>query len=113
LKKYFLLSLFLADFTFAREVNGATVESVYTHDCCGRGPYTAVVLNAGKYSGSGACHGSYDNVFAIEVSHPNHDAFVSIALSANASGKKVNVYGNRAGCIGPFNRADGISITNL
>ena len=115
MSKIFILIIILVGFNntaFAREVIDARVEMVYTHDCCSRGPYTAVHLKEGTYSGSAACNASYDNVFAIEVSHPNHDAFLSIALSANATGKKVNVYGNRGGCIGPFNRADGILIKN-
>ncbi len=112
--KYIALILVLISFnntSYARQVIDATVVSVYTHDCCGRGPYTAVKVKLGTYSGA-SCGAAYDNYFAIETSHPNHDTFVSIALTAMSTGKKVNVYGNRAGCIGPFNRADGIAINN-
>ncbi|KJZ15250.1 hypothetical protein TW85_06625 [Marinomonas sp. S3726] len=115
MKKILFIALMLAlptTSTFAKQVNDAKVKSVYTHNCCNRGPYTAVVLEGGTYHGGGVCDARYNDHFAIETSHPNHDAFVSIALSANASGKKVFVYGNRGGCIGPFNRADGIAINN-
>ncbi|KJZ09602.1 hypothetical protein TW85_21935 [Marinomonas sp. S3726] len=115
MNKYIFLILILFGFSnlsFAKQVIDATVISVYTHDCCGRGPYTAVRLKGGTYSGGGVCDSRYNDYFAIETTHPNHDAFISIALSANATGKKVYVYGNRGGCIGPFNRADGIAINN-
>lgn len=96
---------------YSRQVNDATVDKVYTHDCCGRGSISVVIVSGGTYSGAQECVN--DMAFAIETSSPNHDAFLSIALAAQTTGKKVNVYGNAGGCVQPgnvFNKADGIMI---
>lgn len=113
MNKYIALIVTLVSFSglvSAKQVLNAKVISVYTHDCCGRGSYTSVRVEGGTYSGGGSC--GMNDYFAIATNHPNHDAFVSIALSAVGMGKKVSVYGNVGGCIGPFNRADGIALVN-
>ena len=110
IKVLLVLSFVLSCNLQAKKAHDASVVRVYTHDCCGRGSYTTVQVEGGSMAGADECDANYKTWFAIETTHPNHDAFLSIALSALMSGKKVDVYGNRGGCIGPFNRADGIAI---
>lgn len=98
----------------AKQIDGGKVFRVYTHDCCGRGSYTVVIVEGGASYGSEVCDSNiqsgFQSAFAMETSHPNHDAFLSIGMAAMMSGITVDVYGNRSGCIGPFHRADGIAI---
>jgi hypothetical protein len=64
---------------------------VYVHDCCGRGPYVAIVIDT-PLNGQPPC--SLNNlVLATSPNTPLARHLMAAALSAKLTGKQVTVYG--------------------
>lgn len=74
----------------AENVTQGFVHEAYVHDCCGRGPYVAVILDR-VLTNPPPCT-QWNTVAATSVSAPLAKPLLAAALAAKMSGKQVMIY---------------------
>jgi hypothetical protein len=85
------------------------VAQVYIHDCCGRGPYVAVVMDT-PLNGQPSCS-TNNTVLAISPASPLAPYLMAAALSAKRAGRPVTVH-SKGSCdsTGVFDEWIGIQV---
>jgi hypothetical protein len=66
------------------------VQEVYIHDCCGRGPYVAVVLDR-PLNGQPPCSANA-TILATSPTAPLAPYLIATALSAKSKGRQVTLH---------------------
>src|SRR3954469_3590356 len=86
----FSLGALIAPSAVANTATPVNIVEIYIHDCCGRGPYVAVVVDR-PLNGQPSC--SLNNaVLAISPTAPLAPYLLATALSAKRNGRPVTVH---------------------
>jgi len=104
--------LLLANPTYASDNNltsAVKISDVYVHDCCGRGPYVAAILDKAVADPSNCNVVPTKNFVAISINSPLANHLLSVALAAKTTGALVDIWSKDAcDSTGAFNEWTGI-----
>ncbi len=107
------LSILFSSSTFSHQNNfypNVTIDLVYMHDCCDRGPYIAIQLDQTGVSAASCSQGG-KNVFYIRPDDVMAENMLEIAMEAKRNNASVDIWGTgECGRVGIWEQWIGIKM---